>query len=354
MSWSYVATFTSGGTPWSIPHLPGAAVDAEGNLWVMWGGENKALTCFTQPLPTGGGVVPVSPTTIQNQFTAGSPCLMPVDGQVLVLWRGSADDTGDDQTIYCGQLPPRANEIDATPIPGAFTPDGPTATYIAGTDVVFAAWRGENDDTTFYYTNMTGPGESPPNPGSALGFGNPAFNSYYSPAVSVMPGGGIAACWKGVGQPATGGDDQLYFTTAGGNLDPGWAPVPGPLQYAVPGGGRTATALNRPSLALMTTQAADTLMLAYAGSMPGQLSYLTGIVGGGGVNWIAPLGGQPGTVPLGALLGTASPGGGAVTMTNPVCVWATAPATGDPLYLLVGDQPGGTITGPLYLLAYRG
>ncbi|HEU4562726.1 MAG TPA: hypothetical protein VFS20_33155, partial [Longimicrobium sp.] len=218
------------------------------------------------------------------------------------------------------------------------------------------------DDPGFYYTTVTNPDGTSPTVSSVSRFAIPQpISSWFSPSVAQMPGGGLAACWKGPGDPVNGGDDNLYFSTAAGLPDPGWAPVPGPIQVPVPGGAMTPHTVNRPTLALMTTTSQDTLVLVYTVYPGTSLAYLVAPVSAGVPGWSggsANNGACPAVLPLDTLLSAAGPGGGPVTLQNPVAVWAAAAATGDPLYLLVGDQPGsppgGNITGPLYLLSYSG
>jgi hypothetical protein len=355
MGWNYMATFNGN---WSIPYLPGAALDAAGNLWVMWGDSStSALTYFTQALGESGQPVKVSPTPT-NQATRRSPALVPADGKLVALWRG----VGDDQAIRISLVSPGLTPFTPQTIGGANTVDGPTAAYLANADVVFPVWRGSypstgTSDTTFWYSNVSNPGSGQFGTATTQSFNNGKFNSYYSPAVVAMPGGGVGVCWKGVGAPGTGVDDQLYFSAAQSNSSPQWTPGDAvPVTYQVSGSTTKATALNRPSLALLSTSQTETLILAYTSSPPGaasggarQLSYLLGTLNGGAVTWTAPSSAD-GAVPLGTVLAAA--GGG--SMTNPVAVWVAAAGTGSPLYLLVGDQAGGTITGPLYLLAYSG
>lgn len=353
MGWNYVTTFT--GT-WSITHLPGAALDADNQLWVMWSDSNKeyALTYFTQPLPPAEATLQIQDT---GRKTEGSPCLAVADGQLLALWRG----VGDHQRIHISPVRPGGTSLIPQVMVDANTVDGPTAAYLANPDVLFAAWRGSfltsdpnNGDTTFWYSSVSQPGSDAPNAAGALSFSDDNFNSYYSPAVVAMPGGGVGVCWKGTGAPGSGAsDDQLYFTAATSIDSPNWTPSAAvPITCTTSGGFVTPTALNRPSMALLSTPQAETIVVSYTTGSPtgsNQLSYICGTLQDGSMAWrVSPV--TNGTVPLAAVLGNAVGG----NMTNPVGVWATAPGSGSPLYLLVGDQAGGSIDGPLYLLAYSG
>jgi len=360
MNWNYVATFTGTG---SIAHLPSGTVDESGSLWVMWGdaGEGKALTYFSQPVPRNGASFPVKATRLP-QGTNTSPCLMRVHGRFVTLW----DEVRED-TLCWGVLEPKAGSLDLKGTFYTHEADGPLAAFFPVADSLFIAFRRHyefksfTDDPDFLYNNVIGLGTPEPH---ALGnetFLNVAdtpYKSYYSPAVTAMPGEKVAVLWKGIGRPGdAGSDNKLYFVSAPQSLRPAFPSAVAPVRYPGPGGASvTATCTNRPSLALHGTGPAATLVAVYPGTTSGHLSYLVGTPNDKGVTWAAPPqnGTSDGTVPLRDLLANAGPGGGPVTLTNPVGVWVTAPEHSNTLYLLVGDQSGDTIAGPLYLVRYMG
>ncbi len=358
MNWNYVATFTGMG---SIADLPAGALDESGTLWVMWGdaGRNQALTCFSQSLPQNGKSVPVSPSQPSNRATTGPPCLISVHGHLVTLWT----DVGSDGNLLWGILdsPTRLTTIAGV---ANHLPDGALAAFFPGLDHLFVAMTGpKNEDYHLKSTTITGLDKPVPhNSPSAKPFatsnvppGQDPCRSRYAPAVAAMPDGRVAVLWRGMGGPdAADSDNKLYFMSAPDPLHPVF-PFTGALQYPGPGGSSaTATSLSRPSLALHGTGPAATLVAVYPGS--GRLSYLVGTLNGGGVTWAAPPqnGTSDGTVPLADLLANAGADKGAVKLTNPVGVWVTAPGSSNTLYLLVGDQADGKITGPLYLVRYGG
>ncbi|SOD02609.1 hypothetical protein SAMN05216486_10489 [bacterium JGI 053] len=370
MAWNYVATFT--GT-WSIANLPAGAVDKSNTLWVMYGdeGQNSALTYFSEPIPHDGKLSPVDPTRL-SQRTADSPCLVPVHGQLVTLWSSITD-----QKLLWGVLDAKTKSLSEHSL--SSTRAGALAAFFPETDCLFTAFRGDTPSQSFrgnfplLYCDVIGPDTPQPQTRTPMDFSASApnapglYDAYYSPAVAAMPagaaspGGEIAVLWKGIGSPgAESSDNELYFVSAPDPLKPVF-PGTGLLRYPGPGGApTTATTMNRPSLALHGTgKTPATLVAVYSGTATGssykasgQLRYLVGTLTRSGVTWAAPL--PNGTVPLGALLANAAPGGGAVTLTNPVGVWVTAPTPSNTLYLLVGDQVDGRIKGPLYVVRYMG
>lgn len=346
MSWNYLGQFTGS---WSISTPPAAAVDGSGDLWVMWPeAGNEQLTYFTRPLPSAGASVAVG-TTTTNWVSGGPPCLVPMQGQMAALWRGTTT-----QAIYFCQMPP-ASAMQPIQILGANTLDGPLAIYDSGGDTLFVAWRGADGDQQFYSMNVTR--ASTPSPvflNAGLFAGSPG-QSYFTPAVAMLENGVLAACWKGEGPPQ-GGDGQLYSSTAPGLTNLAWTAAPGRIEFGIPGGQEALMSINRPSLVnLNTSTTAGTVVMVFT-NLVSELSYLVGQMVSGTLLWGGPSedGGAPGLLPVDALLATAGPGGRAVSLANPVAVWAAAPGSGCPRYLLVGDQLNGTITGPLYLLSYDG
>lgn len=341
MGWSYIGQFTG---KWSISRLPAAALDDSGNVWVMWGnGPEMDLRWFKQSLPPETGAVAVVPT-LTPRSTQGSPCLVPLPGQLLALYRGGDNDQGIHLWPMLRGVP------NAELINGANTADGPTAAYIDDTGSVFVTWRGSesspgNGDTTFWYSNISAP-QTAPNAAAAQSFNQPGFMSYYSPSVAPMPGGGFAACWKGVAPPANG-DNRMWFSTVPSSNSQAWTPSspPGIVVFSVPGGFTTPLVTNRPSLARVTSQKEDKLVLVYS-SVSGDLGYLLGSVDENGLNWSVPqqAGDVPWKVPL-EILPVPKP-------ANPIAVWVATHRANEPRYLLVADQQGGTIGGPLYVLAF--
>jgi hypothetical protein len=361
MNWNYVATFTGTGP---IANLPTGTLDKKReNLWVMWGGTDHAILYFKHALSQNGTSFSGAPARVNTRITECSPCLVWVNEQLVTLYVEGG-------YLEWGVLHPEAKSLEYKSHLVVRPVDGALAAFFP-TNSLFVATRGEQHSverpagewSDLYYTNLvelgTANAHDLPRPPLPFKSSNPdsLFRSYYSPAVATMPNGEIAVLFKGTGRPHSSSCDyELYFTSAPDPAKPVFLPAE-LVKYPVPGKSpNLATTMNRPSLALHGKDKAATLVALYSGMNTGTLDYLVGTPIGSRVTWEAPPqnGTSDGTVPLDDLLAEAGPGGSAVKLKNPVAVWVNAPDPSNTLFLLVGEQSGDTIAGPLYLIRYMG
>lgn len=356
MGWNYVATLNPG-SDWSFSYLPGAAVDGSGNLWVLWGNGGSGLSYITVPLPSNGQVLPVSTTTVTNQQTNGAVSLVPMSGQqMLAVWMGWSNPT-----VYYGLLSAGSTTIVDDSIAATCAYDGPVATLVsAGT--VFVAWSGP----PLTYPNVHCSNIS-------VGTSDPASSeqpmeglwSWFSPSVAATPGGSMSFVFPGMDSQTlsiSGANgfsyatnySSLYYTSVEDPSSPIYSQAAQVTYTDSDGSTVTPMALGRPALALQGTGAGASLALVYTPvDAPSELHYLVGTLGAGGaVTWAPPPGN---VVPLEYLLADAAVPTGQVTFTNPVGVWATAPASSDSVYLVIIDTGSdGNFTGPIYVVRYSG
>lgn len=235
-TWSLVATYTGS---WSVPGVPGAALDDHDNLLIVWADSNQSLVALYTKLDSAQP----KPVTLLTGSVQGPPAAIYFHDTFYVFWRNgpTAQLTYAPLQVLAGN-PPQLALGSPQPLSGAFSSDTPQVAL--GNDMIYVGWRGINTDEQLYFGTIDSAGN--------WSGGAPPFSKLISPS---SPGFGLDAAGKiYIVYRAT---DSTLLSTSGqagtGAPRAGGIPFNIPSAQPVNPAAGTLTTSNRPALAVIPT-----------------------------------------------------------------------------------------------------